>query len=173
MKNPQLAAIFVTLTLGKLIASGWAGDAPSSSPPLPASPAQRPINRQATADAWTALRAGDYGLALTKANECIDRFQGAADGIQTLLEKDRTTLPTGAASSADRQRIDQYQILHDVATCLLIKAWAEEHRGRKGEAIKAYAKVKKYSYARATEHAGEPFWSPSEIASQHLSRLTQ
>jgi hypothetical protein len=166
MSNSKWTAVFVVFVLAKSIECGWAD------PPLPASPMQTPINQQATADAWAAFKAGKYEIAITKANECIDRFQSAADGIQAILEGKNAALPTGVPSIADRQKIGQYQILHDVATCLLIRAWAEEKRGKTNEAIKAYAKVKKYSFARTSEKAGEPLWSPAELAAQQLRRLS-
>lgn len=166
-----LTTLIIPLTLSSFASFVSAAEESARQAPLPASPAETPINRQATANAWAAFRAGDYGAAVISADLCIDRFQGSADTIQSILEKEKAILPTGATSAGERQRIDRYQILHDVATCLLIKAWAKEKQGRILEAITAYAKARKYSYARAAERAGEPYWSPAEIAAQNWRKL--
>ncbi len=163
--------LLIPSLLANLASPEWAAGEPATQPPLPATPPEVPINRQSTADAWAAFRAGDYATAIAKADVCIERFQKPAETIQTILEKKKAMLPTGAASAAERQRIDRYQILHDVATCLLIKAWAREKEGRKREAVTAYAQARRYSYARAAERDGEPYWSPAEVAGQHLGRL--
>lgn len=172
MKNSQIALFIVTLALCHRVVFANEADAPSAPLPLPTSPAEPPLNQRATADAWAAFRAGKYALAITKASECIDRYQPAADKIQSILKGDKAKLPTGAVSAAHRQQIDRYQILHDVAACLLIKGWAEERLGQKSEATNAYAKAKRYNYARATERPGDPVWSPAELASQNLARLS-
>ena len=93
-----------------------------------------------------------------------------ADQIQANLESAKATLPKGRVSEADRKRIAKYQVLHDVATCLLIKGQAEEKLGHKAEARKAYTQARKYSQARISKPDGELFWSPAEKASEALSK---
>lgn len=132
---------------------------------------QIPINQRVTAEAWSALRAGDNREAVEKANECLERFQKSADTIQSILERQNTVLPTGEVASEERARVDRYQILHDVAACLLIKAWAEEKSGRTKEAAAAYTQARKYTYARIHDPSGGPYWSPAEVAAQSLERL--
>ena len=156
MKISKLAVFFVTFTLGHRVACARAADTSCLPPPLPASPAETPLNQQAAGDAWAAFKSADYAVAIAKASECIDRYQPAADKIQTILEESKADLPTGEVSLADRERIERYRILHDVATCLLIKAWAEEKQGKRGEAKKTFAKVKKYSFARTSNRQGDP-----------------
>ena len=171
MTTRKFAAFIAVLSIVGAWNNSRAQDEPIPDPPAPGqAPLSEPLHRKSTTEAWAALRAGENGLAIAKASECIDRYQPAADKIQTILEGDKADLPAGAVSAADRQRIDRYQILHDVAACLLIKGWAEERWGQKSEARKTYAKAKKYTYARATERPGDPLWSPAELASQGLAR---
>jgi len=142
-------------------------------PPAPASPSfplHRPIHAEATAEAWVAFRSGDNETAIAKADQCINRFGDAADKVQSILETNQVNLPKGAVSPADQKRIAEFQVLHDVATCALIKGWAEEKLGHQKESREAYARAQKYTYARVQDSAGEPFWSPAEKASERLTK---
>ncbi len=132
-----------------------------------------PINERATAEAWSALRAGNNQEAIEKANECLDRFQKSADTIQSILQQQNATLPNGNVSEEDHERIYRYQILHDVATCLLIRAWAEEILGQSKKAVADHQQVRRYTYARTREHSEGPYWSPAEVALQNLERLAR
>ena len=132
---------------------------------------QLPINRRATMEAWDALREGDAARAIAHATECIERFQKPADTIQSILEQQKAILPTGEISGDERARVDRYQILHDVAACLLIKGWAEEKLGRSAAALAAFEQARKYTFARV---AGEPvhdYWSAAEVAADASRRL--
>lgn len=164
MKYPTLFALFLALSFTHLVPClGQEGEGEDS---------EIPINQRATAAAWVALRAGDNQKAIEKANECIVRFQKPADTVQSILEQQKTVLPTGNVSNEERARIDRFQILHDVATCLLIRAWAEESLGLQKQATSDYAEVRKYTYARTSEKPGEPLWSTAEVAVQNLQRLS-
>lgn len=145
---------------------------PPRGPVLPSTPAQKPIYEQATAEAWTAFRSGNNETAIAKADECISRFRAAADRIQSILETNKPDLPIGKVSETDKERIARYQIVHDVATCLLIKGWAEERLGHIAAARKAYAETEKYTCARASDSNGNSFWSPAEAASKRLAKLS-
>ena len=142
----------------------------SAPAPPSTSPWQRPFHEQATDAAWAAFHDGRYAAAVTNADQCIARFGEAANRIQAILESKKESLPTGKVSAADKERIASYQMLHDVATCFLIKAWAEEKLGHKEEARKASAETKKYTYARSSRPTGESFWSPAEKASEPLTK---
>jgi tetratricopeptide (TPR) repeat protein len=162
MKNTTLAVLVAALSIISC------REAIAQNEPLPAAPAQMPINAQATAEAWAAFLAGENENAITNANRCIERYQDAADRIQSHLEVEKVDLPKGDVSTAEKQHLAKYQILHDVATCYLIKGWAEERLGHKGEARKAYIQAKKYTHARSSGPTGESFWSPARKASELL-----
>lgn len=133
---------------------------------------ESPINERVTAQAWAALRAGDNREAVEKANECLDRFQQSADTIQSILEQQNATLPTGDVSGEERERLYRYQILHDVATCLLIKARAEEKLGQRKDAAAVKKEAGRYTYARIKNRPDGPYWSPAEISAEILERST-
>ena len=118
----------------------------------------------------TLPKAPSASASKTKAGECVAKCGTVADQIQANLESAKATLPKGRVSEADRKRIAKYQVLHDVATCLLIKGQAEEKLGHKAEARKAYTQARKYSQARISKPDGELFWSPAEKASEALSK---
>ena len=176
MKNSKLAVLIVTLSITSIWNHACAQNEPTPAQPLPATPnapavpAQKTAHEQATTDAWAAFRAGDNQTAIAKADQCITPYRDAADRSQATLEADKVTLPKGKTSEVDKKRIAQYQILHDVATCFLIKGWAEEKLGHKEEARKAYTETKKYTHARSSRPTGELFWSPAEKAPEPLPK---
>jgi hypothetical protein len=173
MKKRVLATVAACLAVFGTSETALAQGEPPPAPPLPSWPMQKPINEQATADAWTAFRSGDYSNAISKAEQCISRFRDAADRIQAILESNKTEFPKGQVPAAEKQRIANYQILHDVATCFLIKGWSEEKLEHKDEAKKAYAETKKYTRARAANPNEESFWSPAEVASNRLEKMAK
>jgi len=146
--------------------------AQAESPPLDSPPAQMPVNRQATAEALAAFKSGHNETAITKADECISRYRETADRIQHFLTTNQTILPKGKVSAHEKERIATYQILHDVATCLLIKGQAEEQLGHTEEARKAYAETKNYTHARVCDPDSGLFSSPAEAASERLAKLS-
>lgn len=173
MKASKIAVLLAALSLSGLGNSLCAQN--ESGPPAPPPPASPPLkeslHQKAVTEAWAAFQAGQYESAITSADQCIARFGAAANRSQAVLDSEQATLPTGAVSEAEKKRIAPYQILHDVATCFLIKGWAEEKLGHKAEARKAYTKAKKYTHARSSWPTGELFWSPAERASEHLTKL--
>ena len=167
----------MNLKLGALIAAlsivACSSLVRSQNESLASAPAQNPLNEplheKFTAEAWRAFHAGEYQNAITNADQCIARFGEAANRIQAILQSEKTTLPTGTVSDADKKRIARYQILHDVATCFLIKGRAEEKLGHKEEARKAYTEATKHTQARSARPTGESFWSPAAKASERLT----
>jgi hypothetical protein len=173
MKNSSF-----TVLLAVLLAAGFGIDAcaqgePASepSPAMDSSrpPLSEPLHQKYTADAWTAFENGHYAAAITNADLCVARFGEAANRSQAALDSAKVILPTGVVTEAERKCIAQYGILQDVATCLLIKGWAEEKLGHTTEARKAYTEARKLTYARSSRPKGDSFWSPSENAAGHLS----
>src|SRR2546428_7699300 len=118
MKNPRFAVLIIALCVAAACAQGHT---PAGQPLATGADLQTPLHIQATAEAWTAFRAGRNETAIAKANECIARFGETANRIEALLESNKVTLPNGVLSADDKKKIARYQILHDVATCYLIK----------------------------------------------------
>ena len=175
MKNSNLAVL-----LGALVAAGLGstscaqnGSAHGSPPASESSrpPLREPFHQKVTAEAWAAFQNGQYAAAITNADRCIAIFGEAANRSQAILDQKKVALPTGAVSEAEKKRIGQYQMLHDVAMCFLIKGWAEERLGHQATAKKAYAAAKKFTHARSSRPKGDSFWSPAEKAAEHLDRL--
>ena len=137
------------------------------------SPWQRPINELTTSNAWASFQAGQYETAISNADRCISRFAATADKIQAALENEKVALPKGKVSPDDRKRVGKYQILHDVATCYLIKGWAKEKLNMVAEARQAYLCAKKYTAARMPAPDGGSFWVPAELASERLTAKSQ
>lgn len=142
---------------------------PSPAPPPQATPAQVPLDEQATTEAMAAFKAGHNDTAIAKADECISRYRAAADRIQSILETNKIILPKGKVSAADKKRIARYQILHNVATCFLVKGWAEDKLGNSEAARRAYVEASRYTYARVCDPKTGQFWSPAEVATERLT----
>jgi tetratricopeptide (TPR) repeat protein len=133
-------------------------------------PTQKPLNEQATADAWDAYNSGKYEAAITNARLCIDEFRGAASIMQDKLKKEKANLPTGAVSDDVKRKIQTNGLLNDVATCYFIEGRSAEKLGRKDQAMKAYERARKYTYARTWDTKGW-FWSPAEAADGRIEGL--
>ncbi len=155
-----LSAVFALAPLGSLLS---AADAPENR--------QIPINQRATAAAWKALGGGDYAKAIERASECIERFGKPADQVQSILEQQQASLPAGNVSAEEKTRIDRYQILHDVAACLLIRARAEAQLGQTEKAKADYEHVQRYTYARILESPGQHYSVPAELAPAESKKL--
>ena len=171
IKNLKRAVFVAALTAAVIQGHVLAQNEPPPAPQPPSSPWQKPFFELITDEAWTALQDGKYETASAKAAECVAKCETVANHIQAKLESEKASLPKGAVTEADRKRIANYQVLHDVATCLWIKGQAEEKLGHKAEARKAYTQAGKYSYARSSRPTGESFWSPAEKASEQLGKL--
>jgi len=105
-----------------------------------------PLTEKLTTRAWDALHRSDYATAISVADDCIEFFNKLGDH----REKD---------------------ISNDIATCFLIKGEATEKLGRMSEAIDAYENTMQYRFARVYDPNGRFFWSPAEVASDHLAVL--
>jgi hypothetical protein len=169
----HLAFVLRLIIVVTSTAAARAQDTPPAGFALPSTPAQKPLHEQATAAAWKAFNSGAYDEAIARADECIARFGSAADQIESGLETNKTEFPTGPATEADMSHMATYQILHDVAICLLIKGWAEEKLGNKVEAEKSYAQAKTYTLARWKNEKENSFWSPATAATRRLAALTK
>ncbi len=175
MKNSKLAVLIAALLAAGLGNTSCAQNEPAPGPPSPPEssrpPLSEPFHQRVTTDAWTAFQDGKYAAAITNADWCITIFGEAAHRSQAILDSEKATLPNGAVSEAERKRIASYQMLHNVATCFLIKGWAEEKLGHKAEAKRAYTEAKKFTHARSSRPKGDLFWSPADKAAEHLAGL--
>ena len=175
MKNSNLAVLIAVLFAAGLGSNSCAQNEPAPEPPSPPQSSRPPLNEpfhaKVTTEAWAAFQNGQYAAAITNADRCIAIFGEAANRSQAALDSEKVTLPTGAVSEAERKRIAQYGMLHNVATCFLIKGWAEERLGHQATAKKAYAAAKEFTHARSSRPKGDSFWSPAEKAAEHLDRL--
>lgn len=131
-----------------------------------------PPNVRLTNEAWKAYDNKKYEQAIKKAEECIKEFERDAIPEQKELEKSNAPLPPlGKVSEEEKKTIFNRGLLNDVATCWLIKGLSLEKLGRIQEAIKAYCKAAKFTYARTYDPSWDGFWSPSKKAKNSLSYL--
>jgi len=164
-----MAALFAASFGNDLAAQNEPAPEPSPARDASRPPLSEPLHQKYTTDAWVAFQNAHYAAAITNADLCVARFGEAANRSQAALDSAKVILPTGAVSDAERKSIAQYGILHDVATCFLIKGWAQEKLGLTTEARKSYKEALKFTYARSSRPKGDSFWSPAENAAGHLS----
>ena len=164
---PAVLALCVVLVANPALAQ----QPPSSASPTPPTPAPLAVNLQLTLGAWNAFRAGNTEQAIAEADQCIGRFRDFADRIESNLNAEKVTLPKGKASLADKTLVDQYEVLHNVARCFLIKGMAEQKLGHQEAAREAYAAATKYKHARIHEPATDSLWPPAEKAAERLADL--
>jgi hypothetical protein len=131
----------------------------------------QPLNVTLTTRAWNALNKSDYAAAISIADDCAQRFKGAADREEATVEHNGTPLPPiGRVPEAERSAIFDRGVLNDLAACFFIKGEAANKLGRKNDAVAAYSEAARYKYARVFDPLGF-FWSPSEQASDRLRDL--
>ena len=169
MRSSKLAHAMLALCAVLIANPAPAQQQPGPVSPTPPTPAPLATNLQLTLGAWNAFRAGDYETAIAKAGLCIQQFGAIADQLEANLDAEKASLPKGKASPTDKQLVDRYEVLHDVARCFLIKGMAEEKLDHKEAARAAYAAATKYKYARIHDPATDSFWSPAEKAAERLA----
>ena len=134
-------------------------------------PAEKEVTHETlTAAAWESFNKKDYEDAIRYADLCAKQFRQTAEELQEKLTKAKASLPIGAATEEDKQRVFANGPLNDVATCLFIRGRSSEGVQRVKEAKQAYLATMKYTFARCWDPAGW-FWSPAEAASDRLARL--
>ncbi len=121
-----------------------------------------------TSQAWDAFNGSRHDKAIELANKCIEEFFDAAMEMEKDLANRRVVPPTGAVTEAEKQKIFEYGLLNDTATCLFTKGKAAEAKGDKKTAITAYTEVLKLSRGRCWDPQGW-FWSPAEGAADRLA----
>jgi hypothetical protein len=64
-------------------------------------------------------------------------------------------------------------LLNDVGTCWFIKGRSLEKLERRQEAIQAYRRAERYTYARTYDPSWDGFWSPSQGAKDRRTYLEE
>lgn len=158
-KNPvfSLSLVILVASIGIFLAR-------SLLPPLP-------LHAELSSAGWKALEKSDYGLAISKAGECVDTFEGEARRQQqTLLANGANPPPVGKVSGVDRDSIFANAVLNDVGTCYYVLGQAMEKIDHMVDAKEAYTRAQELTYARAWDSRGW-FWSPANAASDRLAQL--
>jgi len=128
-------------------------------------------NQLLTTQAWNAYNDGDYGAAISIANDCVSRFRSAAESQEAGLERNNTPSPgTGRVSEVEGKTILDRGPLNDAATCFFIKGESASKLGQRPDAVVAYNATLRYPYARVFDPQGF-FWSPAEVAADRLRDL--
>jgi hypothetical protein len=128
--------------------------------------------------AWFALTEKRYDVAITAADECIDRYGARAADQQAMLAAAKAPQPDtrNAADASVKKEVLLRQALNDVAVAFWVKAEAAAALGQgKGsrclDAKAAYEGALRLTYARCYDDSGDSFWDPSSEAAARLSRL--
>jgi tetratricopeptide (TPR) repeat protein len=162
MKHRVMIVVFLSslyFFVGPMLCVSWAAD------PV------EPENVVLTKAAWDAFNDGKYDQAISKADECLKKFEGQAILEQEKLEKDKAPQPAeGSASKEATETIHKRGLLNDVATCLFIKGESYEEQQKYLEGKAAYEKAAKLTYARTWDPKGW-FWSPAKASEGRLKTL--
>ncbi len=114
----------------------------------------------------------EYDQAITKANDCIEKFKSGADSLQASLETEqRPMYPTGTIVGSQRQEVFDNGMLNAVAGCYWIKARSYHAKGNLEQAKETYLITTQYTYARIYDPAGDFFWSPADDAGQRVKQI--
>ena len=114
-----------------------------------------------TTNAWLALGAGNYELAVQYTEKCAELYEKRAREMQASMK-----------AKADFDDVHDYWALNDVGTSYFIRGEALAKLGRKEEAIAAFKVVKDdLRYAQAWDPKGW-FWSPADAAYPKIDVLS-
>ena len=122
--------------------------------------AQEVSSKDLVAEAWKALSSNDYGLLDRIVSECVEKYAEEADRQQASL----TEFPP-------QDKIDLYQSLNSVATCLFVQIEALVKQDKKEEAKEACRQlIEEYPFAQAWDPRGW-YWKVAEKAQATLYKL--
>lgn len=128
-------------------------------------------SEQLTVAAWKALADKNYYEAYQKAQVCVIKFESEAIRIQEGYSNSGKPLPpVGAVDETTKKAIFAQGVLNDVGASYFIMGQASESLGDKTKAIEAYKGAQKFPYARVWDTQGW-FWSPSQAATERLSKI--
>jgi len=122
--------------------------------------AQEVSSKDSVVEAWKALSNKDYDLLDKIIKECVDTYADEANRQQASLK-----------DFPPQDKIDLYQSLNDVATCLFVRIEALVREDKKEEAKQACRElIKKYPFAQAWDPRGW-YWKVAEKAQSTLNKL--
>jgi tetratricopeptide (TPR) repeat protein len=113
-------------------------------------------------DAWAASSHADY----TQLDELVRIAQDKYEAQAMALHVELQDFP-------DRDKIENYKVMNNVATILFVKAEALMHQGKSDDAIKAFKElIKKYPYAQSWDPSRGSYWPIARISQESIDKLT-
>jgi len=101
---------------------------------------------------WKASKDGDIKALSALADEILKTYGDKAKVLASQL-----------SNFPSRDKISDYKIMSDVATCLFIKAEALMHQGKNDEAIKEFKNIiAQYPWAQSFDPSRGSYWSVAE-----------
>lgn len=120
-----------------------------------------------TSNAWDALNAGNYSIAIKYTEKCAELYEEKAREMQAFMKAQPAT-----RAKKSPEAIHANWALNDVGTSYFIRAEALLRLDRKDEALAAYKVVKDQFYLAQTWDPKGWFWSPAEAAAKKVAMLT-
>jgi hypothetical protein len=129
-------------------------------------------------DAWRHLDGSDYAAAIDDANTCINDFAVKAKRMEDELQAKHVPQSVNRA----KREIFKQGVLNDVAAAYIVKGKsaealrkrsqsASEKAAQRQTAIEAYKAAEALKHALVWNPGSKSFWSPSEVATDSLTRL--
>ncbi len=120
-----------------------------------------------TTNAWNALNAGSYAIAIKYTEKCVELYAEKAKEMQAVM---KAQPPSRSKKTADA--VHAFWALNDVGTSYFIRGEALVKLDKKAEAVAAYRVVMdQFNYAQTWDPKGW-FWSPAEAASKKVTMLS-
>jgi TolB protein len=174
-----LAAFF--FLIATMVTFFWLGTLSRTTPTKPTSeptPSQTgtkplPLHTQIAIVGWEAWNQGQYRIAVSIADICINFYEQQARQQQAgLIARGITSLPIGYVNEDQRKEIEANGELNAVGACWWIKASSLEKLEHISEAIEAYKKTEQFHLARTWDQQ-KGYWSPADDARSKRSALSQ
>ena len=108
---------------------------------------------------WKASKDGDIKTVSALADEMLKAYGDKAKSLASQL----SSFPT-------HDKIDDYKIMSDVATCLFIKAEALMHQGKNDQAIAEFKNViAQYPWSQSFDPSRGSYWSIAEKSQSSIN----
>ena len=127
------------------------------------------LNAELTRNAFNAYNRGNYVVAITNAQECVDIFFREALRQERELKE---APPIGSVPREKRQEILAHGPLNDVASSLYIIASSYERLKLTNSAMEYYKQATNLLCARTWDPKGW-FWSPASASADRLDQLQE
>jgi len=113
-------------------------------------------------DAWSASSHSNYDQLDEIVRNALDQYEAQAMALHASLQ-----------GFPDRDKIEDYKVMNDVATILFVKAEALMHQGKSDEAVKAFQDlIKRYPYTQSWDPSRGSYWSIAEKSRESVDKLT-